>query len=267
MRRVSCFTIGCVICVAGCGGGGSGGGGGGRDAASPPPPVSNATAYQSSVVLGSTSTVALSVVPATTTANAILDSPVAAPLIVAGSNALVSLHQQSGYAGAGIACVSANADSVGTVTSVNVGVNVKSAAALLDTTWTVVANPASTWSTFGAGAKTFDGWENCGAKAEGSPSPSSTLIVKADGSLTDNVFDGNPATTVRIVDQGFDAAQASAMLSNAGLLDTSQAASPRIIRLKIYQNASGQTVLVEQAIPTAGASNATPGYVAIYFAR
>jgi hypothetical protein len=261
MRRATYIAMGWVMCVAGCGGGGGG------DAASPPPPVSNAIAYQNSVVLGSTRAVALSVVPATTTANATLESPVAAPLILLGDNALVLLHQQGGYAGAGIACVSANANSVGTVTNVNVGVNVKSVAALLDTTWTAVANPASTWNNLGASAKVFDGWENCGAKAEGSPSPSSTLTVNADGSFSDNVFDGNPATTVHIVDQGFSATQAAAMLSNSGLLDTSQPANPQIIRLQIYQNGSNQTLLVEQAIPTAGASSSTPGFVAIYFAR
>jgi uncharacterized protein YunC (DUF1805 family) len=269
MRRASYVAMGWVMCVAGCGGCGGGGGGGGGDAdsASSTPATADAMAYPRSVELGNTSAVALSVVPATTTSTATLESPVAAPLTVAGNTALVSLHQQNGYAGAGIACVSASANSVGTVTNVNVGVNVKSVAALLDATWTSVTNPVSTWNSFGANGKVFDGWENCGAKAEGGPSPSSTLIVHADGSFSDNVFDGNPATTVHIVDQGFDPTQAAAMLSDAGLLDTSQPTNPQIIRLAIYRNAAGQALLVEQAIPTAGASNATPGYVAVYFAR
>jgi hypothetical protein len=242
-------------------------GGGGGNAAPPAPATPAAVAYQNSIVLGGTSPVALSVVPATTTTSASLQSPVSAPLIAAGSTALVSLYQPAAFAGAGIACVSATANSIGTVTNVNVGVNVKSVAALLGSAWTLAANQSAAWSALAASGRIFDGWENCGAKAEGSPSPSSTLTANADGSFSDNVFDGNPSTTVRIVDQSFNAMQAAAMLSPAGLTDTSQPASPQIIRLAVYQNASNQTVLVEQGIPVAGASSDRPGYVAIYFAR
>jgi hypothetical protein len=258
------LLAGLALSIAGCGGGG-----GSNDTSPPPAPTStsNAIAYQNSTVLGGTSPVALTLTPATATTHAVLTSPVAAPLIVAGDNALLSLYQSAAYAGAGIACVSAPTDSIGTVTGVNAGVNVKSVAALLNNAWTIDTNPAATWSTLGANHASFDGWENCGAKAEGSPSPASTLIVGADGSFTDNVFDGNPATTVRIVDQGFTAAQASAMLSSAGLADTSQPNAPQIIRLRLYHDASNRTLLIEQAIPVAGASNTNPGYVAIYFER
>ncbi|WP_250455364.1 hypothetical protein [Caballeronia sp. ATUFL_M2_KS44] len=247
--------------VASCGGGGGG------DSSAPPPPAPAATAYQNSVLLGDTTAVSLSIMPATTTSNASLASPIAAPFVVAGNNALASLYRPSSYAGAGIACVSAPTNSIGTVVNVNAGVNIKSVAALLNAGWSLVPNATATWSTFGASAKVFDGWENCGAKAEGSPSPASTLTVNADGSFSDNVFDGNPSTTVRIVDQAFSATQASAMLSDAGLADTSQPNAPQTIRLHIYQNAANQTVLVEQAIPASGASTDHPGYVAIYFAR
>ena len=69
--------------------------------------------------------------------------------------------------------------------------------------------PSANWTTLGASGAVFDGWENCGAKAEGAPSPSSTLTVNADGSFSDNVFDGNPSTTVTTVNQSFTAAQAA----------------------------------------------------------
>ncbi len=72
---------------------------------------------------------------------------------------------------------------------------------MLDGSWTASTTPDANWSALGASAAVFDGWENCGAKAEGSPSPSSTLTINADGSFSDNVFDGNPTTTVTIVDQ------------------------------------------------------------------
>jgi hypothetical protein len=252
-----------TMTLAGCGGGGSD-----DSTSSTPAPVSPvATAYQNSLTLGSVAPQSLSFIAATSIANAMVTSPVATPLIVAGSTPLVSSHFQSGVAGAGIACVSAATNSIGTVTGVNAGVNIKSVAVLLDGTWTVSPTPAATWNALGSTAATFDGWENCGAKAEGSPSPSSTLIVHADGSFTDNVFNGNPSTTVSIVDQGFTASQATLMLSDAGYTDVSQASNPQIIRLKIYQNAARQTLLVEQAIPSSGATNDNPGYVAVYFPR
>jgi hypothetical protein len=253
-----------ALLVAACGGGG---GGGGSGTAGTPPASPAVSAYQNSLTLGSVNMVSLSIIPATTTANAILVSPVVAPLLTAGNNSLVSMHLSTTTSGSGIACVSALANSVGTVTGVNVGVNVESVAALLDSTWSVSATPSTDWTTLAASAAIFDGWENCGAKAEGAPSPSSTLIVNADGSFSDNVFDGNPSTTVTTVSQSFTASQAASLLSSDGYLDTSQPATPQIIRLKLYHNAARQTVLVEQGIPVSGATNEMPGFIAIYFPR
>lgn len=253
--------------VAACGGGGGDGGSTSSSTPSTPSPSTNASVYQNSLTLGSVNTVSLSIIAATTTTNAMLVSPVVAPLLIAGNNALVSLHLSTNTAGSGIACVSAVANSVGTVTGVNVGVNIKSVAALLDNTWSVSGTPSADWAALGASAAVFDGWENCGAKAEGAPSPSSTLIVGADGSFSDNVFDGNPSTTVTTVNQSFTSAQAASLLSTAGYLDASQPATPQIIRLTLYHNAAHQTVLVEQGIPVSGATNQTPGFIAIYFPR
>ncbi|SDR35136.1 hypothetical protein SAMN05443245_4955 [Paraburkholderia fungorum] len=253
-----------ALLLAACGGGGGGDSSGAADTPPATPPMS---VYQNSVTLGSTSTVSLSIIPATTTANAILVSPVVAPLLMAGNNSLVSMHLSTTTSGSGIACVSAATNSIGTVTGVNAGVNIRSVAALLDNTWSVSASPSADWAMLGASAAIFDGWENCGAKAEGAPSPSSTLIVNADGSFSDNVFDGNPSTTVTIVGQSFNATQAASLLSNDGYLDMSQPATPQIIRLRLYHNAARQTVLVEQGIPVSGATNQTPGFIAIYFPR
>jgi hypothetical protein len=255
--------------LAACGGGGGGGGDNGSVGATAPASSTSpsATVYQNSLTLGSVNAVSLSVIPATTTTNAMLVSPVVAPLLMTGNNALVSIYQPTTTSGSGIACVSAPTNSIGTVVGVNAGVNIKSVAALLNSTWSVSATPSADWATLGASAAGFDGWENCGAKAEGAPSPSSTLIVKADGSFSDNVFDGNPSTTVTTVSQSFNATQAASLLSSDGYLDTSQPASPQIIRLTLYHNAARQTVLIEQGIPVSGATNQTPGFVAIYFPR
>ena len=265
MHRAGCTAAAfAAALLAACGGGGGGGGSGGS---APPAPSSNASVYQNSTTLGSVGAVSLSLIAATTTANAMLVSPVAAPLLTAGNNTLVSTHLATNVTGAGTACVSAPTNSIGTVTGVNAGVNIKSVAALLDNGWTVSATPSANWTTLGAGSAVFDGWENCVAKAEGAPSPSSTLTVNADGSFSDNVFDGNPSTTVTTVNQSFTAAQAASLLSDAGYLDSSQPANPQTIRLKIYHNAAQQTVLVEQGIPVSGATSQNPGFVAIYFPR
>lgn len=270
MHRTGCTAaaFAAALSMAACGGGG-GGGGGGNDSSNstPPAPPSNASVYQNSTTLGSVSTVSLSLVAATTTANAMLVSSVAAPLLAAGNTALVSTHLAANLSGAGTACVSAPTNSIGTVTGVNAGVNIKSVAALLDDTWHVSATQPADWMTLGASGAIFDGWENCGAKAEGAPSPSSTLMVHADGSFSDNVFDGNPSTTVTTVDQNFTPAQAVSLLSDAGYADSSQPANAQTIRLRIYHNAAQQTVLVEQGIPVSGATNQNPGFVAIYFPR
>ncbi|MFM0630011.1 hypothetical protein [Paraburkholderia xenovorans] len=265
MHRAGCTAAAfAAALLAACGGGGGGGGSGGS---APPASSSNASVYQNSTTLGSVDAVSLSLIAATTTANAMLVSPVAAPLLTAGNNTLVSTHLPTNVTGAGTACVSAPTNSIGTVTGVNAGVNIKSVAALLDNSWTVSATPSANWTTLGARGAVFDGWENCGAKAEGAPSPSSTLTVNTDGSFSDNVFDGNPSTTVTTVNQSFTAAQAASLLSDAGHLDSSQPANPQTIRLKIYHNAAQQTVLVEQGIPVSGATSQNPGFVAIYFPR
>ncbi|WP_241495912.1 hypothetical protein [Paraburkholderia monticola] len=262
-------AIGVIGAIGGCGGGGGDGGSAASTApASTPTPASqNATVYQNSLTLGSINAVSLSVVAGTSTTNAMLVSPVAAPLLSAGNNALLSTHLAANVPGAGIACMSAVSNSIGTVTGVNAGVNVKSVAVLLDNGWSVSAAPSADWAAFGANGAVFDGWENCGAKAEGAPSPSSTLTVNADGSFSDNVFDGNPSTTVTTINQSFSVTQAASLLSAAGYLDSSQPVVPQTIRLKLYHNAAQQTVLVEQGIPVSGATNQSPGFIAIYFQR
>jgi hypothetical protein len=262
-------VMGVMGVIGGCGGGGGdGGSNAGTPAAATPPPTSqNVTVYQNSLTLGSTNAVSLSVVAGTSTSNAMLVSPVAAPLLHAGNNPLLSTHLAANAPGAGIACVSASANSIGTVTGVNADVNVKSVAVLLDDGWSVSAAPSANWAALAASGAVFDGWENCGAKAEGAPSPSSTLTVNADGSFSDNVFDGNPSTTVTTVNQSFSAAQAAALLADAGFLDASQPALAQTIRLKLYHNAAQQTVLVEEGIPVTGATDQNPGFIAIYFQR
>lgn len=265
MQRAGCTAaVFAAALITACGGGG---GTSAPGAGTAPSTQSNVSVYQNSLTLGSVGAVSLSLIAAATTTNAMLVSPVVAPLLTAGNNPLVSTHLAANVPGAGTACVSAVANSIGTVVGVNAGVNIKSVAALLDNTWSVSATQSANWTALGASGAVFDGWENCGAKAEGAPSPSSTLTVNADGSFSDNVFDGNPSTTVTTVNQSFTAAQTASLLSNTGYLDTSQPANPQTIRLTLYHNAAQQTVLVEQGIPASGATDQNPGFIAIYFPR
>jgi hypothetical protein len=258
-----------AVGALGCGGGGDDGGSnaGTPTVGNPAPAPQKVAVYQNSLTLGSTSAVSLSVVAGTSTTNAMLVSPVATPLLSAGNNPVLSTHLAANVPGAGIACVSAAANSIGTVTGVNAGVDVKSVAVLLDDGWSASAAPSANWAALGASGAVFDGWENCGAKAEGAPSPSSTLTVNAGGSFSDNVFDGNPSTTVTTINQNFTAAQAASLLSDTGYLDGSQPALAQTIRLKLYHNVAQQTVLVEVGIPVSGATGQNPGFIAIYFQR
>jgi hypothetical protein len=155
--------------------------------------------------------------------------------------------------GAAVACVSAPSDRIGTVTGVNLGVNIKSIAVLLDARWQPDPAPRL------AGAR-FDNWENCGAKLEGRPSPASTLVVAPDGSASDDVNDGNPATTFSLVPRRYSAADLAAMLRPAGQTD---ADSHLRITARVYRGPPGR-VLIMEGTPLDGQAE---GFIAGYVER
>ena len=93
-------------------------------------------------------------------------------------------------------CVSGRGDSTNVVEGVNLGVIAESAAVLPDDTWNAI-DAADAWASVVAQRTGLWGWENCGVKPEGLPSPSSRRVPTAEGGFDEDVYDGNRATTFR----------------------------------------------------------------------
>lgn len=251
--------------VAGCGGGSN-------DAAAPPvqttPVTPGATLFAQTVVLGRQAPEAVGFNEAQGASRpATIVTPAASTLLAAGSNPLLAVYRNTAVAGAIVACISAPTSSTGLVEGINLGVNVKSVAALLDTTWAGVDDPATAWAALATAGTVFTGWENCGAKPEGQPSPSSLRTLAAGGAFQEQVYDGNPSTNLNIITTNYSAAQVAAMLSPAGYQGTTQNGARRRIRLQILRNAQNQSLLIEQGLPETGSTAADPGYLAVYFQR
>jgi hypothetical protein len=254
----------CVSLAAGCGGGG--GDNNAPPAQAAPAPVQTSAAsvnYPKSVVLGSLSAQSLDLRETAPPAATVLVAAAASALLTAGSNPLSSLYRGATTAGALIACVSAPTSSTGLLNGINLGVNIKSAAILLDNSWSDAG--ANALPALAAAGAVFDGWENCGEKPEGRPSPASTRMLLANGGLRDDVYDGNPSTNLNIITVGTSAAGLMAMLSAQGYAAAASSGAAYTVWLRIYRNGSGGVLLVEQGLPVSGPG--TQGYLSLYLMR
>jgi hypothetical protein len=251
--------------IAGCGGG-SGDNGNATPTQATPAPIQTgavSVAYPRSATLGSLAAQPLELREATPPVATVLVAPAASALLVAGSNPLSSLYRSAGTPGALVACVSAPTNSTGLVGGINLGVNIKSAAVLLDASWSDAgANVLSALAAIGA---SFDGWENCGEKPEGRPSPASTRTLLPNRGMRDDIYDGNPSTNLNIITVDTSAAALAAMLSAQGYAATASSGAAYTVWLRVYRNDSGSVVLVEQGLPTSGP--ASQGYLALYLMR
>ena len=229
--------------------------------------------YAQTVVLGSLLPHAVGFIDAQGTNSALIITTTASTLLASGQTPVVAVHRSSKAAGALAACVSAPTSSTGTIDGINLGVNIKSVATLMDATWTQASDQAAAWASIAAGSTSgravFEGWENCGAKPEGLPSPGSLRTVNADGSFSEDVYDGNPSTNLNIITLHGSAAQAAQMLSSEGYLNATQLNAAKRVWLRIYRNTANQTILMEQGLPesrsSSSSSSASPGYMAAYF--
>ena len=250
--------------VAGCGGGGDNGTAVAVQATPAPAQAGAASvAYPRSVVLGSLAAQPLELREAAPPAATVLVASAPSALLVAGSNPLSSLYRSAAVPGALIACVSAPTSSTGLASGINLGVNLKSAAVLLDNRWSEAG--ADALSSLAAAGAVFDGWENCGEKPEGRPSPASTRTLLANGGMRDDIYDGNPSTNLNIITINSSAAQLAAMLSAQGYAATSMSGMAYTVWLRVYRNGSGAILLVEQGLPVSGP--ATQGFLAMYLLR
>jgi len=237
-------------------------GGGGSDA--PAPPDAPATIdYPHSIALGLAAPADLVYAPAEGTAAATVSSATAATLLPAGTTALLAEHSDPRLPGLRVACVSGHGDSTNVVAGINLGVIAESAAVLLDARWNAV-DPAQAWSAAAVAGAAWSGWENCGVKPEGAPSPSSRLVPDADGGYTEDVYDGNPSTTFNVVRRQVAPAEVSAMLSTAGSVNADDPQRSLQLTLRAYGDADGHTVFIEIGVPVAGAPAAARGFIALY---
>jgi hypothetical protein len=202
-------------------------------------------------LLGRAAPAPLAITGTEAAANLALRSEVAAPLVRRGTTRLVAVHTA---AGAAIACVAAASDAIGAVSGVNLGVEVKSVAVLLDARWRAVADAPAAWAALARTGARFENWENCGAKLEGAPSPASLLVPDAAGA-GDDIADGNPGTTYNLVPRRYDSTTIAAMLGSGAAM------GGMTVRLHIFA-AGARRLLVMQGI-AAGA----PGFLALYLER
>ena len=108
------------------------------------------------------------------------------------------------------------------------------------------------------------GWENCGAKPEGPPSPSSRLFPATDKGYAEDIYDGNPSTSFNSVRRPVAPADVAKMISSEGLLTSEDPLRPLLLTLRAYADGSGNVVLVEVGEPVATAPASARGFVSLY---
>ena len=254
--RTAAWLAGALI--AGCGGGGSSGGG------TAPAVGAGPVAYAHSVALGSWQAQPIGYTAAAAATPATVTSTGASALLSAGSTALVAVHVEPTLAGLLEVCVSGNGESTNVVAPINLGVIAQSAAVLLDASWSPVADSSVAWATLTARQAVLTGWENCGVKPEGAPSPSSRLSAQAGGGYAEDVYDGNPGTTYNVISQSVSAAQMDAMLSAGGYATSADPTRPLQLFWRFYADGAGHLLAIEMGLPRAGAPATLKGFVELY---
>ena len=248
-----------VSALSGCGGGGNA------------PPVSTTPAtpapagvvYTQSVVLGRFTPESISFIDGQPGKELAIVVPAASALLSPGRNPLVASYRDAAAPGVIVACVSAPTSSTGVVDNINLGVNVRSVAALLDGEWKLVADAGAAFAGLASGH--FDNWENCGEKPEGRASLASRLAVSGDGGYTEDVYDGNFGTNLNTISMRYDPAQVAAMLTSDGWLSPGTGNGSKRVWLRIYRHASGATLMLQQGWPSSG--GAESGFLGVYFQR
>jgi hypothetical protein len=259
-RPGAALAVALGLLASSCGGGGGGGG-----AATPAgEPAATSTPYAHSVALGSWSPQSIAYAAGSGTTADMVTSAAASPLLPQGAAPLLARHGEASLPGALEVCVSGTGDSTNVVAPINIGVVAQSAAVLLDASWSPVPDAAAAWAELARRKAVLTGWENCGVKPEGAPSPSSRLTVQADGSYAEDVYDGNPGTTYNVVSQVFSAAQVTAMLGPQGWSTVADPARPMQLFWRIYANGQGQQLLIEMGVPRPTAPASLKGFIALY---
>lgn len=253
--------------TAGCGGaGGDSSGSTPPVVATAPPPATSPVSidYPQSLLPGLDGSQEVSYTAAVSSAaQATVHAAAASALLNAGTTAVLAEHVDTALPGLRVICISGNGQSTNVVTGINLGVIAESAAILLDARWSAI-DPVAAWSVAVSTGGTLVGWENCGVKAEGLPSPSSRLMPLADGGYREDVYDGNPGTNFNTIARVVTTTTVASMLSSAGFLTTEDPTRPLRLTFRAYADPSGDTIFVEAGVPAPGASASTKGFIALY---
>ena len=248
--------LGWAAAVAGlltsCGGGGS------SSPAGTTPTTPATTIYANRIVVGATAPQSMMYAAAAAASQATVTNTVASPLLPPGTTPVLEEHVDTSLPGLREVCVSGRGETTNVAPNVNLGVIAESAAVLFDTGWHAVDSMAA-WRTAVASGGAWLGWENCGAKPEGAPSPSSRFVPTAAGGYAEDVFDGNPGTTFQAIRRNVTLAEVDAMLSSAGLLALDDPLRPLQLLLRAYADAAGHVVFVQSGAPASAR-----GFVALY---
>jgi hypothetical protein len=211
---------------------------------------------------GAAAAQALTYVPGNTATLAAVTASTPSALLPAGTTSLVAEHTDAALPGLRVACVSGRGDSTNVVGHINLGVVAQSAAVLLDARWHAV-DAASAWSAASARGTGWLGWENCGVKPEGAPSPSSRLVPAAGG-YAEDTYDGNPSTTINVIHRDVPASEVAAMLSSAGSLNSEDPSRPLRLFLRAYADDQQQVVFIESGTPVSAGAAPGDGFIALY---
>ena len=241
-------------------------GGGGGDVAAPIPPSTSATVYAASVVLGGWATQSVSYQPAQTPDPASVTTTAASALLARGATPLTADHTDAALPGMREVCVSGRGESTNVIGPINLGVIAQSAAVLLDSGWSASPDRSGAWAALVAHGTELSGWENCGVKPEGAPSPSSRLAPQAGGGYVEDVYDGNHGTTFNTITQSISPAQMSAMLSDAGYASVDDPQRPLRLYWRAFVDGAGRQLWIQMGVPAAGAPASVMGFIALYSA-
>ena len=228
------------------------------------PTATTAIDYPHSLVVGVSGFQDLVLTPMVS-APAVLTAPSASQLLKAGANLVLTQYTNANLPGLSVACISG----VGSTTNINSDINLgdysQSAALMMSANWNAI-DPVLAWSKASASGASWQGWEDCGIKPEGPPTPASTLVPNAQGGYSEAIFDGNPGTTFNVLANNYTAAQVASMLSPSGLVSTVNPKRSLLLTLRAYADNAGHQIWVEMGYPLTP-TDPTQGFVSLYVAN
>jgi len=219
------------------------------------------TYYPNSLVVGVNGFQELVLTPMVS-APAVLKAPSASQLLKAGANLVLTQYSNVNLPGLSMVCISGVGSTTNIISDINLGDYSQSAALMMSSNWNAI-DPVAAWLQASQSGKSWQGWEDCGIKPEGPPSPSSTMVPNAQGGYSEAVYDGNPGTTFNVLANNFSVDQVASMLSPAGLVSTINPKRSLLLTLRAYADNAGHQIWVEMGYPLTP-TDSTLGFVALY---